>query len=289
MKLASLSLLLAFAVAAQSVKRPDELALFFGNGLGLAFHTISSGSQTPLSMNGSVSTSGPNEAYRVVVDKNNRIVFAYLLHSEKTAAEMKVQLRPVDQAQLRQTDWSKYLSGDVPTIGATRDFPSLRLGDSVQVDIMYHPVTGEKISDVLRVITEDPQTGRRRVPDGDRFSFDRVKVVIDGKTVVEPRGTWMIGKAIKMQISGHGDYYLLLAPITDYPFKASGWVDHNVLRFKAGGESIEITGMTNLLQKAEFGTVWVHYVPESEIAKKTTSTNFVCAENMEQLKSAGSE
>jgi hypothetical protein len=205
---------------------------------------------------------------------------------------MKVQLRPVDGAQLQQTEWYKNLSGEVPTIAAVRDFPALRLGDSVQVDILYHPVTGEKISDVLRVITEDPQmgrqVGRQKAAGGERFSFERVKVVIDGKTVADRPNTWMICQAMKMQIPDHGNYYLVLAPTADFLFEAAGWVDHNILRIKTGGESIEITGMSNIL-KSEFGTVWVYHVPENRLTKKADSVDFHCADSFDQLKSAGSE
>jgi hypothetical protein len=265
-------------------KRPNELALFFGNGLGLAFHTVSSGGQAHLSMAGQVSTQGANEAWRVVLDKGGAVLFAYMIQSDKSAGEMRVQLRPVDQAQLRRREWfpKNQPSGDVATLAVPRDFPALRLGDSVQLDILYHPQTGERISDVLRVITEGPAVGQLRVTNGERFSFERVRVVIDGRILAE-RDSWMVGRAIKMRIPGHGEYYLLLAPAGGFAFEPSGWVDGRSLRFKAGGEAVEIVGKNNLLQHANTGTVWVYHVPESQVAQKTTAVDFTCADNMNQL------
>ncbi len=191
----TLAPMLALTAAAQPTKGPNELALFFGNGLGLAFHTVSSGGRAHLSRTGQVSTQGRNEAWRLVLDNDGAILFAYMIQSDKTAGEMKVQLRPADQAQLRQREWfpKNQPPGDVATLAVPRDFPSLRLGDSVQLDILYHPQTGERISDVLRVITEAPAVGQLRVMNGERFSFDRVKVAIDGKAVSGPRTSWMIG------------------------------------------------------------------------------------------------
>ncbi len=86
-----------------------------------------------------------------------------------------------------------------------------------------------------------------------------------------------------MRVPGRGAYYLLLNPPQGYPFKASGWIDHNVLRLKTDGEAFEITGMTNLLQKSEYGTVWVYHVPESRMENKAESIDFTCADNMNQL------
>lgn len=281
--------LLAVAAAAQTTQRPDELGLFFGNGLGLAFRTVSTGAQSPLSMQGQVTTQGPNEGYRVVLDKSGRIVFAYIVHSEKTATEMQLQLRPVDQVQIRRAEWFPKIqpAGDVPTLATVRNFLPLRPGDSVQVDILYNPATGEKISDNIRVINEEPALRMQREMADERFSFAKVKVAIDGKTVAE-MNAWMIGKAIKMRLPGRGEYYLLLRPTGDAP-GAMAMIERNVLRIKIGGENLEIASATNLLQKAEHRIVWVYHIPESQLSKKIENADFACGDNMEQLKSVGSE
>jgi hypothetical protein len=236
---------------------------FFTNGAGIAIHTQSSAEHSPLSTAGSVAGGAP--AHRIVLDAENNPLFAYDFDLRKTPqGTVLLRIAPVDQEKARTEGWGvpkNKLKGDIPTLAATREFPPLNVGDEVQVDIMYHPVTHERLWDVLRIV--EPAKGQaapKRLP-GERFSFERVKVAIDGKVVAPERNTWMIGQTILMRVGGHGDYYLVLNPPVEYPFQASGWVDHNVLRFGAGGEQIEITGKSNLLQNSEYGTVWVYYVP----------------------------
>ena len=96
----------------------------------------------------------------------------------------------------------------------------------------------------------------------------------------------MIGRAIRMRVPGYGDYYLLPRPAGDAAGEMA-IVDRNVLRIQSGGVHIEITGEINLLQKAERRLVWVYHVPESQLGRKVDSADFVCADNLEQLKSAG--
>jgi hypothetical protein len=235
------------------------------DGAGLALHTESSQANSPLSTSGSV-TVGKGDSRRVVLDKQSNPIFAYDIELRKTAQGLvTLRIKPIEQQNTREQPSfpTDKVTAATPTLTATREFPALKVGDSVQVDILHNPGTGETIRDVLRVIDEPPPNwGQAKVAAGNRFSFERVKVVIDGKTVSEPRNSWMIGQAIKMSVPAHGEYYLLLAPTTDFPFQASGWVDRNTLRFKAGNESVEIVGVSNLLQQSETGTVWVYHVPE---------------------------
>jgi len=273
----SLALLLASAAFAQT--KPGELK-FFLDGAGVALHTESSAAHSPLSTSGSVSMGPP--AHRIVLDVNDTPLFAYDLDLRKLPdGRVFLRINPVDRRTFKTA---------VPTISASREFPPLNLGDSVQVDIMYNPATGEKLWDVLRIV-EDRESYPKS-PTGDRFSFERIAVTIDGKVVAERSNTWMIGRALRMRFPGHGDYFLVLTPPTDFPFQASGWIDHNVLRFKAGGEQVVVTGKSNLLQHAELGTVWVYHLPDRGADRRMTfgdvkitgsGSDFTCGDNMDQI------
>lgn len=284
--------LLAAGVA---LAQPNTDLKFFFNGAGVAMHTESSNKTSPLSTSGSVIV-GDGPAHRVVLDKENRALFAYDIELRKLAdGGVLVRIDPVNQESVRKEKWYPR-AGAVPTISAARQFPPLRVGDEIQVDIMQRPATGEKLWDVLRVVEDrESYPGAPRGKNG--FSFERVKVVIDGKTVVEERNSWMIGQAIKMSVPGRGDYYLAITPPSAYPFEASGWVDHNLLRFRSGGEQIEITSKSNLLQNSEYGTVWVYYLPSRQAGERrmkmgdvqitapagAAGVDFVCADSVEWL------
>jgi hypothetical protein len=271
--------------AYSQTKAPDELKFSF-NGAGVAIHTESSASQSPLSTSGAVVVGDDSTSYRIVLDRDNKPLFAYELELRKGPLNtVRVTIKPADREKLHALDWLKgKLAGDVPTIGAVRAFPPLRLGDEAQVDIMYNPRTGEKLSDVLRVTPEaQPAPKPGKVFTGPQFSWEGVKVAIDGKIVADRSGNWMIGEAIMMRVPGHGEYYMALQPPAGFPFQPSGRVDRNVLRFRADGEQVEITGRSNLLMKSETGTVWIYHVPEARAKGRADEVDITCSGDVDLL------
>ena len=277
--------LLACAAYSQT-KTPDEMRFSF-NGAGVAIHTESSAYQSPLSTAGSVVIGGDSIPYRIVLDRDNKPLFAYELELRRGPQNtVQVTIKPADQEKLRALDWLKgKVAGNVPTIAAVRQFPPLRLGDEAHVDIMYNPRTGEKLSDVLRVTVEAqvpaPKSGK--VFTGPQFSWEGVKVAVNGNVVADRSGNWMIGEAIMVRVPGHGEYYMALQPPAGFPFQPTGWVDRNVLRFRADGEQVEITGKSNLLMKSETGTVWIYHVPEARPNARTGEVDITCSGDVDLL------
>ena len=199
-------------------------------GAGVAIHTESSASRSLVSTSGAVTTGNDSTAYRIVLDRENKPLFAYELELRKGPLNtVRVTIKPAGQDKLRTLEWLKgKVVGDVPTIAAVRAFPPLRPGDEVHVDIMYNPKTGEKLSDVLRVATEarTPAPKSEKVFTGPQFSWEGVKVAINGRIVADRSGSWMIGEAIMMRVPGRGEYYMALQPPAGFPFQPSGWIDH---------------------------------------------------------------
>lgn len=245
MKLVAIAVVFAAVSFGQS--KPAGLR-YFTDGAGVELRTESSGGTSPLSTAGSVI--GGTPARRVVLDKNDKPLFAYDIGLKKLPdGRVAIRIGPVDQQKAK-----------TPTLAAARDFPPLNVGDEVQVDIMYRPATGEKLFDVLKIV-EDRESYPRS-PTAERFSFERITVKVDGKAVAERSNSWMLGKALKIHTAMYGDYYLLLTPTPDLPFQASGWVDHTVLRFRSGAQQVEVIGKSNILQHSDYGTVWVYHVAE---------------------------
>jgi hypothetical protein len=275
--------LIAWAAYSQT-KTPGELTFSF-NGAGVAIHTESSASQSPLSTYGAVATE-KFSAYRIVLDRDSKPLFAYELELRRVPPNsVQVTIKPADQGGLRSLDWLKgKVVGDVPTVAAVRAFPPLRLGDEVHVDIMYNPKTGEKLWDVLRVTPEaQPMPKPGKVFTGPQFSWEGVNVAIDGKTIADRSDNWMIGEAIMMRVPGRGEYYMALQPPAGFPFQPSGWVDHNVLRFHADGEQVEITGRSNLLMKSATGRVWIYHVPEARAKGRADEVDITCFGDVDLL------
>ena len=275
---------LLVGAAYSQTKTTDEVK-FSIKGAGIAIHAESNGPQSPLSTSGSGVSDDSGRVYRVVLDRDNKPLFAYELDLQAvTPNHVGVTLKPADQERLRALNWLKgKIVGDVPTITAVREFPPLRLGDEIHVDIMYNPKTGEKVWDVLRVTPEaQPVPKPGKVFTGPQFSWEGVKIALDGN-VIASRSNWMIGEAIMMRVPGHGEYYMALRPPAGFPFQPSGWVDHNVLRFRIDGEQVEVTGKSNLLMKSDTGTVWIYHVPESRARGKADSVDITCSGDLDLL------
>lgn len=256
-----------FILASGIFAQDGSLKTWFPDGTGLEIRTASSGGKSPLSTEGAVAVSPGNDVHRMVVDNEGKMLFAYDIEAKKSAQGMvALTIKPVDQVKIRREGWfpkDKVAPGAVPTLAAARDFPPLRAGDAVEVDILYHPVTGERIYDVLRVSTEPPPQLKPNSakPRGDQFSFQEVRAMLNGRIIREPQNNWIIGPVAMIYVPNRGPYYLSLSPTPDVPFQAAGWVDHAILRFKIGEDLIEIFSKSNVLQKSDFGTVWVYHEP----------------------------
>jgi hypothetical protein len=279
----SMVLLTMAAAAFAQTNAPSGLKVWFGDGTGLDIHTESTGANLPVSTSGSEVVPAGNDFHRVVFDKQGALLLGYDIEARKAGqGTFTVRIKPVDTDKFKVGGMGKWL--EIPTLTGVREFPPLRMGDAVQVDILYHPVTGERIYDVLKVSGDRPPAHNAPEPSGERFSLENVRVVINGKTIAEERNVWMRGGGLMIYLPGRGESYLSLSPSSDFPLQASGWIDHNILRFFAGGELVEITGKSNMLQKSDFGTVWVYHVPESESDRaRDRSVQFSCGDNVESL------
>lgn len=251
-----LLLLLAAGASAQT-RWPNELTLWFPDGTGIEIHTETSGGNAPLSTTGSVAA-WARDSHRVVVGKNAEVLFAYDIEARRSRdGGFLMWIKP-------SVDAPHLYGHKVPTIAAVRDFSPLKVGDAVQVDILYNPATKEKIYDVLRVLGTRPPESASKLSRPE-FVLQDVALTINGRNFKRRNGLNMSGCALKIELPERGTFYFTFPPAPDFPdFQPSAWVDHDILRFHAGLELIEVTSATNIVPAADYGTVWVHSEPESE-------------------------
>lgn len=91
--------------------------------------------------------------------------------------------------------------------------------------------------------------------------------------------------ALMVHLPGHGDNYLTMAPSINISLQPAVWVDHNVLRFHAGSELVELVGKANLLERSDFSTIWVYHDPDSasRAVADGRSVEFTAGDSVEQL------
>ena len=273
---------LASAASAQS-NSPNVLKLWYADGAGVDIHTESTGANLPVSTSGSEVVPAGYDFHRLIFDKQGALLLGYDIEARKAGqGAFTIRIKPVDTDRFKIGGNGKWL--DIPTLTGIREFPPLRMGDAVEVDILYNPATRERIYDVLKVSGDRPPAHGAPESSGDRFSLENVRVTINGKTIAEEPNIWMRGAGLMIYLPGRGESYLALSPSPDYPLQASGWIDHNILRFFAGNEMVEITGKSNMLQKSDFGTVWVYHVPESDADRaRDRGVEFSCGDKVESL------
>ncbi len=253
MKFAVLFLLPLFAAPLSS--QTGALKVRFASGAAVEIRTLSTGPNLPLSTSGTT-TVPDGQAFHRLVFSNDPVDGVPLLGYDIEAkplgqAAYGLRIRPISNVKVGGR--GKWL--EIPTIAAARDFPPLRAGDSVEVDILLNPATRERIYDVLTLAAIAPPAP---APPAERFSLKSPRVSLAGKTVREPREIWMTGAALGIDLPGKGRYYFSLAPPPGLPAQPAAWVDRNTLRFHAGSDLVEISAESNILEKSVFATVWVY-------------------------------
>jgi hypothetical protein len=196
---------------------------------------------------------------------------------EKVAAAFKARTKE-RQMDIKVTSAKR----DVPTVASVREFKSVRIGEAVSIDILFNPSTGERIFDVIQPITLTPaQVALKETAQlEDEFSFMKVRIAINGKTVEEPGNSWMIGGAMKIALPGRGTVYLAIKPVTSHPFQPVGRAEKGKLTFPLGTDFVEITSAENVMKKSSYRTIWVYWDPK---APNTHSVDLTCSGTIESL------
>lgn len=275
--------LLLFCTAAALISGPldaqrsDRARAWFPDGTGLEIHTETTGN-TGSNSAGEIGIAW-DRVNRVVIDKQNRILFAYNLEASRgtRSGTVTIRIEPIGaklESELlhRQGHGLAQPSGQhVPTVAKIREFPSVSIGEALTLDILYNPSTGEKVYDVLRPIADPSPAPQRpvvtevRAPEA--LSLQDIMVNINGEVIHVP-ASWIIGAVARIDIPGHGVYVLAVEDPADvapsFDFQAVARADGKTLRWTMDGDKVEITSRTNVLTRAPDGNLWVYHQPQSQ-------------------------
>lgn len=235
-RLLAVGALAAFSAAAQTYAQ----RFWFPDGAGLELRTETTGStgQTDLSGGGTISY---GRVSRFVEDSHNTTVFAYGLEAHKAEPDtITIRIKPGTAGN--------------PTVSAVREFPAVKYGQEVKIEILANPSTGERVYDVLRPIEgPSPSLGRPAVQ-----GIWVPKLVVNGQNV-EVKSSWAIGQPARLYVPGHGAYYLSWESRPN--FRLSGYIEKSRLIFLMDRQYVEMTFKSNVLTGAEGGPVWVYHDP----------------------------
>jgi len=270
---------LLIATALATLLRADShhiLHASFSDGTGVEIFTETTGS-SPIDFEGEMGI-GPGVGSqdlvnRVVRDREDHILFAYNLEASRGMAPNTVMIRiePISAAteagmlKYEASHGKPYPGAHLPTVAGVREFPAVKIGEAVALDILFNPSTGEKVFDVLRPI---PATASLMqvtvVPAPETISLKDIAIRVNGKTMPAP-ASWIIGAAIRIDIPHHGTW--VVAPSDPHeaspghPFAAIAHADGKTLSWEMGGDRVEITSGTTVLTLTGKGVLWVNHDP----------------------------
>jgi hypothetical protein len=188
-------------------------------------------------------------AHRLIKDaRGNDVRFGYDLESERSDEGFTVRVKP--------------LTGNTaPTFATSREITGVKEGDSVTVDLLSNPATGEKIRDILQLAYDPHPAAPKTGPS--EFVFERPAIAIRTRSGEQH---WMnkarvSGAAVRMYVPGRGAYYLSLARPAAGGFEPAGIADADRLSFTQDGDLIEIDSRPNVLKDGGFARVWVRHDP----------------------------
>jgi hypothetical protein len=219
----------------------------------------------------------PDAVNRVVVDRANNVLFVYNVEASqgKSPHTVMIRIKPISPATeagmlkyyVAAPGHPRFTGAHLPTVAGVREFPAVKIGEAVTLDILSNPSTGEKIFDVLRPIRlATPARGMSvtPAPAGQTISLNDIALRVNGRAVSAP-ASFIIGSAVRIDIPSHGTY--VVTPYdpheasSGHQFSAVAHADGKTLSWVMGSDRVEITSSTNVLPRSENGTLWVYHDP----------------------------
>jgi hypothetical protein len=261
--------LLSFLLFATSLHA--RIRSHFPDGTVIEIFTQTTGS-TKIEPSGSVGLMD-DVVHRFIMDEKDQVLFGYLLHASHGAVPntvaISIEPMPVADQQQWLTDGGFRMhsaTSSFPSVAAVRDFPSVKIGEAVTLDVLLNPVTGERIYDVLRpVIDDSPDILPNRmsvygVSEKPTISLKQIILRVNSDFLPIPT-SWVVGSAVRIEIPGYGLVVIAAQnPHLEGAHRFAGTVraDGKKLTWKTGSDTIEITSETNVLSKSAAGDLWVY-------------------------------
>ena len=183
---------------------------------------------------------------RFIDDPVHKLTFGYDVRLEPSADTRTAQIRiePLHAAQHAvQNGWTQFgIPAGLPKYPV---IPGLHVGDTVALDLLINPATGQKIVDYLTLV-------RQPVPEvAHDFSLADVQLFLDRPRIAVNRNPLELEPAVKFQgsaagtvvwlyLEGHGRYMLSLVRDDKTGFKKAGTATGTTLTFRDGNSDFRV-------------------------------------------------
>lgn len=270
----------------------------FANGIIVAIKVEKNGENQNSSNISTLSASDENSIHRVLIDKKNKLYAGYDLEITPTAdaEQFEVLIKPLSVNQ--------DIAGAINTIGdsnnlSLRSIPkypgkiTVKDGDTIALEVLENPQTGEKISDLIKITRKKQESGSyfsdEKMIKG--FAINDVKLSIKGFEVyvngekVKFSGGGMIGSVLWVYFPNKGRF--IFSPIEQpgYNFQKIGVIDDKQMSFDYEGTNYKLVSNSPILSSGKW-YLWVMADPNYEPSEKNSSNpslTFGAASNVDGL------
>jgi hypothetical protein len=143
---------------------------------------------------------------------------------------------------------------------------NVKVGDTVALDLLVNPGTGQRIVDYLTLRRHGDMDLRHEARD---FRLSDVELTVlsprlfhDGKPLPDMGSGGVTGAVIWVYISGHGRFVLSLLPNEKLGFRRGGVVSQNGLLFHDGASEYRLDCQTRIAPASENFNLYVAHEPD---------------------------
>ena len=207
------------------------------NGLELAFVTRIEPLGTPLPESIKV---GPAGIHRSITDNTHKREFGYDVTLDPAADGKTARIR-IERSGAKEHNEAGWKLLELPKYPV---IPNVRVGDTVALDLLVNPATGEKIVDYITLRRRGELNLQREPRDFQlsdvEMNLDSPQVFVGGSPLSGMNGTRVSGFVVWLYVAGHGRYILSLVPNEKLGFHKNGVVSENVLLFHDGATEFRV-------------------------------------------------
>jgi len=189
-------------------------------------------------------------AHHTISDNTSKRLFGYDLRLEPSADGLtaKLILQPLSQKfSVPDPSWTLVSPPRYPSIAG------VRVGETVAIDLLVNPSTGQKVVDYLTLLrsapVEMPNEPARDIALADvELTVQSPRILLNGRQFA-PEGSdtdaGASGEAVGIYVPGMGRFAVSLLPHKG--FQRLGVVSGNKFRFQDGASTIEVTSQSRIV------------------------------------------
>ena len=189
-------------------------------------------------------TAGNGRGRHIIIDHANKRYFGYDVSvdykSDSQTALIRIEPLTAPRNSLERFDIdATWTAMSLPQYPKLRQ---VRIGDTVALDLLVNPTTGQKIVDYLTVLRAgfEGEVATRKPKDFSledvQLTLDRARISVDGKVVEASTRNLnkLTGKLVSFYLPGRGRFLISLFPDAGVGFHLAGVAAEETLKFKNG-------------------------------------------------------